>query len=146
MADATLPDGTKQPLYFPPGHKKAGLFKGMEVILQEQGFHAESQLKAQCNKKFDCPNKGQMNCCCHQTLYNQPDFFQVDSLLESYCQLYGVEILFLPNSTVSSTSSSSVGASQNRSIGIIQHLQKKLILNRTRFQLSSQSLWIVCAS
>lgn len=27
MEDATLADGTKQPLYFPPGHPKEGLFK-----------------------------------------------------------------------------------------------------------------------
>jgi hypothetical protein len=35
MEDAMLPEGTKQLLYFPPRHKKAGPFKGMEVILQE---------------------------------------------------------------------------------------------------------------
>ena len=96
MDDATLPDGTNQPLYFPPGHEKAGLFKGMEIILQERGLHAESQLKAQCNKKFDCPNNGRTNCCCRRTLYNQPDFIQVDSLLESYCRSCRVEIIFLP--------------------------------------------------
>jgi hypothetical protein len=96
MDDATLPDGTNQPLYFPPEHEKAGLFKDMEIILQERGLHAESQLKAQCNKKFDCPNNGRTNCCCRRTLYNQPDFIQVDSMLESYCRSCGVEIIFLP--------------------------------------------------
>lgn len=35
MEDATFADGTKQPLYFPPGHEKAGLFKGMQVIMEE---------------------------------------------------------------------------------------------------------------
>ena len=35
MKDATFADGTPQSLYFEPGHPKAGLFKGMEVILQE---------------------------------------------------------------------------------------------------------------
>jgi len=35
MEDATFADGTAQLLYFEPGHPKASLFKGMEVILQE---------------------------------------------------------------------------------------------------------------
>lgn len=47
MEDATFADGTKQSLYFPQGHEKGGLFKGMEVILKEHGLIAESQLKAQ---------------------------------------------------------------------------------------------------
>ena len=38
MEDATFTDGTKQPLYFPPGHLKEVLFKGMKVILEEQGI------------------------------------------------------------------------------------------------------------
>ena len=35
MEDAAFADGTKQPLYFPLGHEKEGLFKGMQVIMQE---------------------------------------------------------------------------------------------------------------
>ena len=35
MQDTTFANGTKQSLYFPPGHEKEGLFKGMEVILKE---------------------------------------------------------------------------------------------------------------
>ena len=35
MEDATFPDGTKKSLYFPLGHLKEGLFKGMQVILEE---------------------------------------------------------------------------------------------------------------
>jgi hypothetical protein len=84
MQDTTFADGTKQSLYFPAGHKKEGPFKGMAVILQEHGLIKESQLKAQCNSKFDCPDKGQTNCCCCCVLYNQPDFVQVESLLETY--------------------------------------------------------------
>ena len=45
MQDTTFADGTKQSLYFPQGHAKEGLFKGMEVILKEHGLIAESQLK-----------------------------------------------------------------------------------------------------
>jgi hypothetical protein len=96
MEDATFADGTAQSLYFEPGHPKAGLFKGMEVILQERGLIMESKLKAQCNSKFQCPNKGQTNCCCRQVLYNQPDFVHVESLLETYCKSRGVEVIFLP--------------------------------------------------
>jgi len=35
MVDATFEDGTRQSLYFEGSHKKAGLFKGMAVILEE---------------------------------------------------------------------------------------------------------------
>ena len=59
MQDATFADGTKQSLYFPRGHEKEGLFKGMAVILQERSLIEKLQLKAQCNAKFDCPDKGQ---------------------------------------------------------------------------------------
>jgi hypothetical protein len=96
MEDATFPDGTKQTLYFEPGHPKAGLFKGMAVILQERGLIAESNLKAQCNSKFQCPDQGKSNCCCRRVLYNQPDFVQVESLLETFCRDRGVDVIFLP--------------------------------------------------
>jgi hypothetical protein len=43
MQDATFADGTKQSLYFPLGHAKEGLFKGMEVILKEHGVVAGSE-------------------------------------------------------------------------------------------------------
>jgi hypothetical protein len=36
-----------QELYWPEGHEKAGLFKGMARILTERGFDV-SKLKAQC--------------------------------------------------------------------------------------------------
>ena len=37
MQDATFADGTKQSLYFPAGHEKEGLFKGMAVRLGMEG-------------------------------------------------------------------------------------------------------------
>ena len=95
MGDATLTDGTKQSLYFLWGHVKEGLFKGMQVILQERGLMTESNLLAQC-PDFKCPNKGTRNCCCRQTLYNQPDFMEVESMLETYCRSHGVDVIFLP--------------------------------------------------
>ncbi len=35
MCDATFKDGSPQLLYFPNGHKLAGIFKGMATILNE---------------------------------------------------------------------------------------------------------------
>jgi hypothetical protein len=84
MEDAMFADSTKQVLYFEPGHPKAGLFKGMAVILEERGLIDESKLRAQC-KNFKCP-PGQSSCCCWRVLYNQPDFVQVESLLETTCK------------------------------------------------------------
>ena len=57
MEDTTLADGTKQPLYFPPGHLKEGLFKEMKVILEEQGITLPAGTKHEC-MGFRCPNKG----------------------------------------------------------------------------------------
>ena len=42
MQDTTFADGTKQSLYFPQGHEKEGLFKGMEVILKACSLISES--------------------------------------------------------------------------------------------------------
>jgi hypothetical protein len=35
MGDARFADGMPQPLYFPKGHARAGIFKGMVMILEE---------------------------------------------------------------------------------------------------------------
>jgi transposase len=94
MEDATFADGTKQPLYFPSGHAKEGLFKGMQIIMEERGLPTEGLL-AQCTG-FKCPNRGTTNCCCRRTLFNQPDFVRVKSRLETYCNSRGVEVMFLP--------------------------------------------------
>ena len=94
MEPGRLPNGEPQPLYFPDGHEKAGWFKGMAQILHERGFEAESKLRAQCDG-FRCP-PGETNCCCRRLLYNQPDFMQVESVLETTCHAKGVKVLFLP--------------------------------------------------
>ena len=95
MEDATFLDGTKQALYFEPGHPQAGLFKGMAVILEERGLIVESKLQAQC-KDFKCPKGVTSCCCCWWVLYNQPDFVQVKSLLETTCKACGFTVIFLP--------------------------------------------------
>jgi transposase len=38
---------------------------------------------------------GATACCCHQALYTQPDFANVESLLEAHCQIQGFKVLFL---------------------------------------------------
>ena len=95
MEPGRFANGEPQPLYFPDGHEKAGWFKGMTQILQERGFEAESKLRAEC-KAFQCPPGGEIRCCCRRFLYNQPDFKQVESVLEMTCRAKGVRVLFLP--------------------------------------------------
>ena len=94
MEPGCFANGEPQLLYFPNGHEKAGWFKGMTQILQERGFEAESKLQAEC-KGFRCL-PGEIRCCCHRFLYNQPNFMQVDSVLETTCRVKGVQVLFLP--------------------------------------------------
>jgi hypothetical protein len=97
MHGAKFVNRTFQSLYFPDGHEKAGLFKGMAVILQERRLIEESKLRAQCSMKWDtCPDRSQSNCCCRRTLYNQPDFVNIESLLETYGKSHSVQIIFLP--------------------------------------------------
>jgi hypothetical protein len=59
MQDGAFSDGTPQALYFPVGHPKAGLFKGMRTLIKEwiaKGANLPNpdNLKAEC-KKFKCP-------------------------------------------------------------------------------------------
>ena len=94
MADTTLLDGRKQSLYFEDGHPQAGLFKGMAVILEERGLVEESKLQAEC-KDFKCAPSA-THCCCRRVLFNQPDFVNVESQLESVCKARDFQVIFLP--------------------------------------------------
>ncbi|KAF8977799.1 hypothetical protein BDQ17DRAFT_1440438 [Cyathus striatus] len=98
MSPGCFSNGEQQPLYFPEGHEHAGIFKGMAVILEEQGYDDMSKVPAQC-KQFKCapaiPDTPQ-HCCCHQILYNEPDFVNVESNLETLCKDLGARVLFLP--------------------------------------------------
>ncbi|KAF8161627.1 hypothetical protein B0H34DRAFT_796383 [Crassisporium funariophilum] len=89
MGDAQFADETPQPLYFPEGHERAGVFKGMAVILEEQGFKDMQNLRAEC-KGFKCGPNAQ-TCCCRRILYNQPDFADVETILETTCRARGCE-------------------------------------------------------
>ncbi len=92
MADANF-NGQSQPLYFPDRHPYAGTFKGMMTILEERGFDASKKL-AEC-KGFKCQDAN-ADCCCRRILYNQPDFVNVESLLEQTCKSHGFRVIFLP--------------------------------------------------
>jgi hypothetical protein len=92
MTDANF-DGQPQPLYFPNGHPHAGTFKGMATILEERGFDASKKL-AEC-KGFKCRDAN-ADCCCRRILYNQPDFVNVESLLEQACKSHRFRVIFLP--------------------------------------------------
>jgi hypothetical protein len=94
MADATLPNGQSQSLYFPEGHPRAGVFKGMAKILEERGLEQESKLRAEC-PGFKC-TPGETSCCARQVLYNQPDFISVRSQLENTCEKRGFRVIFAP--------------------------------------------------
>ena len=91
MSEGKLPNGDEQDFYFPMDseHEHAGKFKGMAIILEEQGYVYAKKMKAQCGKKFlDC-GPGAVDFCCRQTLFNQPDFVNVKSLLETEVRLPG---------------------------------------------------------
>jgi hypothetical protein len=95
MEDATLADGSAQPLYFPDNHPKhPGHFKGMTELLRERGFDAPERLKAQC-KGFKC-DPGVANCCQRRILFNEPDFARVPSIAERFCSARGYQVVFLP--------------------------------------------------
>ncbi|KAF8168422.1 hypothetical protein B0H34DRAFT_793028 [Crassisporium funariophilum] len=81
MGNTQFEDGHPQPLYFPPGHEHAGVFKGMQVILEERGSSNASKLLAEC-KQFKCTSPTN-NCCCRRISFNQLDFALVPSILES---------------------------------------------------------------
>jgi hypothetical protein len=50
MTDAKFKDGSLQSLYFPEGHARAGVFKGMLNILEERGFTGMQSLRAKCKE------------------------------------------------------------------------------------------------
>ncbi|EJF55475.1 hypothetical protein DICSQDRAFT_73804 [Dichomitus squalens LYAD-421 SS1] len=108
MANATFPDGTPQPLYYPNDHQDPelrGAFKGIVRLLDERGISGSNQLPLEC-PHFRCPSPPsdvlpvdhylQNPCCCRRLLYEQPDFRSVKSLLKLEMEACGVHVLFLP--------------------------------------------------
>jgi hypothetical protein len=97
MQDGCFENGEPQSLYFlmdHPNEDLRGKFKGMAMILQERGFEDMSNVRAEC-KGFKC-KPGETRCCCRRMLYNQPDFADAESLLETNCAGRGIHVIFLP--------------------------------------------------
>ena len=94
MGPGYFESGQPQDLYFPAGHPRAGVFKGMAIILAERGYTWAHDLRAEC-KKFKCPPDVRF-CCCRRVLYNEPDFINVKSVLEEHCEKRGFRVLFFP--------------------------------------------------
>lgn len=67
ITDAKFVNVTPQSLYFPSGHKCAGVFKGIKNILEERGINM-SKLLAQCDS-FKCKPLA-LTCCTQCILYN----------------------------------------------------------------------------
>ncbi|KAF9503028.1 hypothetical protein BS47DRAFT_1310359 [Hydnum rufescens UP504] len=94
MGDATF-NGKPQSLYFSNNHPThPGLFKGMAVILEECGYLNAQTLCPQCPDFKH--KKGAVNCCCCWLLFSEPDFVNIDSILEGHCHEHGFTVLFLP--------------------------------------------------
>jgi len=91
IANGSFEDGTLQEFYWPAGHQYAGKFKGMVQILTERGFDVVG-LRAQCKQ---C-EPSVTTCCCRRILFNQPDFINVETVLESTCRARGFHVIFLP--------------------------------------------------
>ncbi|KIO24591.1 hypothetical protein M407DRAFT_76769, partial [Tulasnella calospora MUT 4182] len=99
MRDGIYTNGQPQPLYFADDHPdpdKAGLFKGMEVILRERGLWPSGRLRAEC-EGFKCadPNR-KFDCCARRLLFNQPDFINQKSLLQELVESRGHHFLYYP--------------------------------------------------
>jgi hypothetical protein len=98
MGKGRLPNGAEQDLYFSDDHPKyPGYFKGLSVILEEQGF---TGVKGKGSKLTECKGfackPGVIDCCCQWMLYSQPNFTDVESCLETQCKACGFTVLFLP--------------------------------------------------
>lgn len=112
MADAQLPNGVPQPLYFPEGHERTGWFKGMAQILVKHSYAGASHLQAEC-KDFKCP-PDRTDCCCCWLMSMVNWILQMSS--QSLRQLViRVDLKWYScrNFTVSSISLSNAGAFQS---------------------------------
>ncbi len=90
----TFHNGKRQSLYFEEGHPRAGVFKGMAVILEERSYKDALKIRAEC-PKFKCPPDVE-HCCCRQLLHNELDFVHMKTLLEELCEKRGFLVLILP--------------------------------------------------
>ena len=88
MRPSRLPTSKYQFFYFSDDHPTMpGWFKGMEQIIRECRLWLEVGLPAQC-PDFKCP-PGNVDCCCWQVLYLQPDFMSQHSQLQELIKSHG---------------------------------------------------------
>ncbi|KIJ25877.1 hypothetical protein M422DRAFT_273108 [Sphaerobolus stellatus SS14] len=83
MRDTSFGNNEHQSFYFSDDHPRyPGYFKGMRIILEEQGFKNVAKLPAQCGKNFKCEDtRLDASCCCRRILFNQKDFLEQKSAL-----------------------------------------------------------------
>jgi transposase len=88
-------NGQPQSLYFMPddGSSREHVFKGMVSILTERGINIDG-LKREC-EDFKCVDTS-ARCCIRRVLWNQPDFVNIKSVLETHCEARGFQVIFLP--------------------------------------------------
>jgi len=99
MGDAKFHDGRPQSLYYPAGHERAGVFKGMAVILEERGFKDAKKIRAEC-PGFKCV-KGTINCCCRRMLITSRTSLQWSHFWSWLARLAAFVHCLCRNSTVS---------------------------------------------
>ncbi|KAL4072283.1 hypothetical protein J3A83DRAFT_4358505 [Scleroderma citrinum] len=75
MANAQLPNGLLQLLYFPEGHKHARWFKRMAQILVKHGYHNTPYLPAGCKYFKE---------------------IHIELIIKTTCHSCGFDVLFLP--------------------------------------------------
>jgi len=98
MSNGRFADGHEQEFYYPddPNHPHARQFKGVAVILQERGYNITGK-KLQCKSgKFSDCAPGRTDCCLRRMLYNEPDFVNIESILETEVKVRGFSVILLP--------------------------------------------------
>ena len=90
-------NGKGKPVFDPNGkaqHQTVCMGDATFVDGGPQCLYLASALQAEC-KGFKCPQNA-TSCCCQCMLYNELDFSEVESLLETTCKARGFQVLFLP--------------------------------------------------
>src|ERR1700683_4589422 len=84
-----------QEFYFPITYPTIpGWFKGMEIIIREQGLWPANGLNAECHGCKCMPSR--TDCCCHHLMFTQPNFVSQKSQLKEYIMAHGHICDFYP--------------------------------------------------
>jgi hypothetical protein len=90
MKKVPMADESPQSFYFPEGHQSAGYFKGMKVILEEQGLASRSAVSSESASNFVVLPVVSTAVSAGSSTPSPT------SRLEEHCQTCGSEVLFLP--------------------------------------------------